>query len=82
MEKENIVKIVKKQKEFFYFGETLDLQTRSTCLKKLRQSLIKYEKEMFDAVRKDMGRSEVETYFTETRLNLKEIDYTLKNIKS
>ncbi|MCA6490074.1 MAG: aldehyde dehydrogenase family protein, partial [Chitinophagaceae bacterium] len=66
MEKYQVAEIVKKQRELFMSGQTLDLETRMVYLKKLKTVLIKYEKEMMEAVRKDMGRADVETYFMET----------------
>jgi aldehyde dehydrogenase (NAD+) len=82
MKKEEIVEVIKKQKDFFLSGKSLDVETRIVYLKRLKKSLIKYEKEMFEAARKDMGRSEAETYFIETRPTLNELDYALSNIKS
>ncbi|MCA6494128.1 MAG: aldehyde dehydrogenase family protein [Chitinophagaceae bacterium] len=81
MEKYQVAEIVKKQRELFMSGQTLDLETRMVYLKKLKTVLIKYEKEMMEAVRKDMGRADVETYFMETHMNLDELDYTLKHLK-
>jgi len=81
MEKYQVAEIVKKQRELFMSGQTLDLKTRMVYLKKLKTVLIKYEKEMMKAVRKDMGRADVETYFMETHMNLEELDYTLKHLK-
>jgi aldehyde dehydrogenase (NAD+) len=81
MEKQQVVDIVKKQRDFFTSGKTFDIETRISYLKKLRQALIKYEGKMMEAVKKDMGRADIETYFMETHMNLDELDYTLKNIK-
>jgi aldehyde dehydrogenase (NAD+) len=81
MEKQQVIDILNNQREFFISGKTFEIKTRIAYLKKLKEVLIKYEDEMIEAVKKDMGRADIETYFMETHMNLDELDYTLKNIK-
>jgi aldehyde dehydrogenase (NAD+) len=74
-----IIEVVSKQRTYFGSGATLDLNFRLEYLKKLRPVLAKYENEMNEAVRKDMGRAEVETFFMETNNILDELDNTIKH---
>jgi aldehyde dehydrogenase (NAD+) len=48
-------------------------------LKKLKPVLVKYENEMLEAVKTDMGRADVETFFMETNNTLDELDETIKH---
>ncbi len=80
MEKDKIVEIVKNQRDFFNSGKTLDVNFRIDHLKKLKAAFIKYEFEMIEAVKADMGRADVETYFMELHMNMEEIDFALKHI--
>jgi aldehyde dehydrogenase (NAD+) len=81
MDKQQIVEIVARQRIFFESGTTFDIQFRIAALKKLRTTLVKYEQEMMNAVKQDMGRADVETFFMETNMNLDELDFAVKHIK-
>lgn len=82
MENTNMTDIVRVQREFFDAGKTRAVGTRRSYLEALREALIRYEKEMMNAVRADMGRPEVETFFMETNMNLDELDLALKQLKT
>ena len=59
-------KIVNKtEKEFFYEGNTLDYNFRKNSLINLRNAIKKYEKEIINALNKDLGKSEFEAYTNE-----------------
>jgi len=47
----------------------------------LRASILKHESLIMDAMQKDLGKSGMETYMTETGMVLEEITYTLKHLK-
>jgi aldehyde dehydrogenase (NAD+) len=80
-DQDQLKQIVQNQRDFFLTGLTKNFSTRMNHLKKLREVLVKYESEMIEAVRTDMGRADVETFFMETNMNLDELDYTIKNLK-
>lgn len=61
--REDIERIVNSQREFFLSGATLDLDFRIEQLSKLRASLFKHEQEIYDAMKKDLGRTPNEAYF-------------------
>lgn len=70
----------KKQKEFFNSKKTYPISFRINSLKRLKANIIKYENEIFKALKEDLGKSEAETYFSEISLLYNEINLALKNI--
>ncbi len=80
MNKAEIQRLVAAQRAAFAEGRTLDIASRRSSLERLKASLLKHEAAMFEAVRKDMGRAEVETYFMEINMNLEELDFALKHL--
>lgn len=82
MTEQEIKKIVDKQRNYFYEGHTLDINARFRALIKLKACILKYEKEIHEAIQKDLGKSSFESYMCETGLVLSEISYMLKHIHS
>ena len=82
MEKEQINQLLDKQRQYFYSGATLDLDFRISALKRLRASIRKHEDQIHAALKKDLGKSNFESYMCETGLVLSEISYMLKHIRS
>ena len=60
---EKIHNIVQEQKSFFQTGRTLDISWRKEQLRKLKQAVIRYEPELEEALKDDLGRSRTEGYF-------------------
>ena len=50
MTQTEIEKLVKKQRDFFNSGETLNVSFRISALEKLRACIIKYEKKINQAI--------------------------------
>lgn len=73
---------IKPQREFFSTGKTKDLNFRLDMLKRLKDSIIRNEDEIIEALYKDLGKSPFESYETEIGVTLKEISYVMKNLKS
>ena len=82
MEKEQINQLLDKQRQYFYSGATFDLDFRISALKRLRASIRKHEDQIHAALKKDLGKSNFESYMCETGLVLSEITHMLKNIRS
>ena len=82
MEKEQITQLLDKQRQYFYSGATLNLDFRISALKRLRASIQKHEHQIHAALKKDLGKSNFESYMCETGLVLSEITHMLKNIRS
>ncbi len=81
MRSEEIREIVKKQREYFYQGKTLNVDMRIRMLKRLKGCIQEYEQEIGEAIRKDLGKSAVESYMCETGLTLSEISYMIRHVK-
>lgn len=79
MKSEEIKQIIKKQRTFFSTGKTLDVPFRMTALKKLRKSILIHEKEICEALEKDLGKSNFESYMCEIGMVLSELSHMLKN---
>ena len=58
-----IKEIVDKQRKYFKTGATLDIDFRKSQLKKLKKAMIDYEKDIIEALKSDLGRSDVEAFF-------------------
>ncbi|MGC2310606.1 MAG: aldehyde dehydrogenase family protein [Candidatus Babeliaceae bacterium] len=69
------------QKTFFETGITKDYKWRLNALQRLRRALVVYQQEMLDAAYEDFKRVSQEVLGTEIWYLLREIDYTLKNLK-
>lgn len=82
MNEAQIKAIIQKQRTFFDTGATLDTATRISTLRKLKACILKHETDINNAIKKDLGKSEFESYMCETGLVLSEITYMLKHIKS
>ena len=81
MTEHEIREIVETQRKFFYTGAVLDVDYRIQALKKLQSCILKYENEINDAIKKDLGKSAFESYMCETGLVLSEISYMLKHVR-
>lgn len=82
MNEAKIAELVDIQRKYFESGETLVVAHRIQALKKLKACIQKYEQEIGEAIRKDLGKSAFESYMCETGLTLSEISYMLKHIRS
>lgn len=78
---QEIIDIVAKQHDFFKTGATKSYQSRIKNLNKLKAVLIKYETEMHDALKQDLGKPEFESYLSETGFSLHDLSSTIKSLK-
>lgn len=74
--------ILHSQREFFNTQKTKNVKFRKMYLEKLRDLIIQNENLLYEAIAKDFGKSQFETYVTEISFVLKDIDYYLKNVNS
>lgn len=77
----DIKTLVEAQRTYFLAGNTLDIEARLDALTKLRHAIVEYEDRIIEAVRRDMGRSDVETYFNEIYLNLEEAEHAIRHLR-
>lgn len=81
MEQAQIIQAVNNQKTFFSSDATKDINFRIQQLKKLRNSLIKYQPQILEALWKDLHKSSQEAYLTEMSIVFNELDYHIRNLK-
>lgn len=81
MEQKDILELIKKQREFYKTNETKELNFRLKNLDKLYNILYSNRTQIFEALKKDLGKSFRESYLTELFLCLEEINYFKKNLK-
>lgn len=82
MNEQEIKDIVTSQRKYFNTGATLAVEGRIQALQKLKDSILKHEERIHDALKRDLGKSGFESYMCETGLVLSEISYMLRHIRS
>lgn len=75
-----ISELVQKQRAYFNSKKTLDLRFRLDQLKKLYETIDKYEKDICDAIHKDFKKSYFEAFGTEVALVKDEIKFFLRRL--
>ncbi|WP_409302367.1 aldehyde dehydrogenase [Peribacillus sp. SCS-155] len=78
---ENYSWLVKKQREFFNQGATRTVSFRMNALAALRTCIEKNERELMEALKLDLNKSEFDSYLTEIGIVLSEISFTMKHLK-
>lgn len=78
---EDIKDIVAAQRAFFRGHATRSVEFRLEMLKRLRASIVKFERELAEALYNDLHKSYEEAYLTEMSIVLAEIDNFLKHLK-
>lgn len=82
MNQQEIQSIIQTQRAFFDSGATLPVDSRIQALKKLQSCILRYEEEIGEALKQDLGKSSYESYMCETGLVLSEISYMLRHVRS
>lgn len=77
----NIDKILESQRKYFRSGATLSVDFRTKMLKKLYSAVKKYEKEIGEALTKDLGKSDFEGFMCEVGMVLTEISYMIRHTR-
>jgi aldehyde dehydrogenase (NAD+) len=68
-------------RKYFSSGNTRSYEFRKQQLEKLRQTIIKYEDEIYNALYKDLHKSREEIWVTELGIVIAEINETLRKLK-
>ena len=76
-----IEEIVKNEREYFKTGVTLSYKFRLNALKKLKEAIIRNEKEIMNALFLDLGKSATESYMCEVGMVLSELKYAIRHLK-
>ncbi len=69
------------QEESTKYNKELSVEQRISILKNFKDVFIKYENEIYDGLKKDLNKSNKESFLSEYCEVLNEIDYHIKNIK-
>lgn len=72
--------LLQKQKDYFRTGETRDIEFRISKLKRLKKAIKIYEQKVLEALRKDLGKPEQESFFSEVGGIYASIDLFVKNL--
>lgn len=78
---QEIMDIIDGQKKFFSQGETLSYQFRVDQLTKLKESILKYQTQLEEALYIDLGKNRFESYTSEIGFILYSISHTIKHLK-
>lgn len=81
MNKEEICNIIKTQQEFFQSGATKDAEFRINQLNKLSTAIKEYETEIIEALGKDLGRHQIDSYLGDIAPLEKSIKFQVKNLR-
>ncbi len=73
--------LLQRQKEYFLTGATLPVKARIKALKSLRSSIYAHEREIYEAIKIDLGKSATESYMCEVGMTLAEINFMIKHVR-
>lgn len=73
--------IFNSQRQYFLDGSTRDINNRIAVLKRIKNSLLNNQEELFTAFKIDFNKSRFDVLTTELLLVLDEIDFLIKNVK-
>lgn len=81
MTNEQIKNLLDKQRTYYKSGATIPVKFRIEQLKKLYKTVKKYQNEVNDALKSDLGKSHFEGFMCESGLVLSEISYMIRHTK-
>lgn len=82
MTEQEIATILTKQHAFFASGRTIPVSFRQEQLHKLKRSMLAHEKDLNEALQKDLGKSRMESYMCEVGLTLSELTWMQRHLGS
>ena len=82
MTEQEITTILAKQHAFFASGRTIPVSFRQEQLHKLKRSILAHEKDLNEALQKDLGKSRMESYMCEVGLTLSELTWMQRHLSS
>lgn len=77
----DIKEVVKQQREYFKREQTVELTFRLEALKKLKASIEKHEKDIYEALKQDLNKAPLESYAAEIGLIYTELKDAIKNLR-
>ena len=82
MDNQSILEKIDTQRKFLDENPMLDYKKRIEALKLLYKNIKLMSVDIYDALKKDLNKSETETYMVEIGMVLNEISYMIKHIRS
>ena len=82
MNKEEITKLIERQRAYFESGATKPLEARLEALRTLRALVVTYEEDILSALKEDLGKSATEAIMTELGMVKASLGYMLKHLPS
>lgn len=73
---------LEKMRQYFNSGSTKPFAFRKEQLKKLKQSILSHEQDLYDALYADLKKSPEETWVTETGMVIAELNAALKHLRN
>ncbi len=71
---------IQKQKAFFRTGKTIPVKFRKIALQRLGRAIRAHEREICEALKKDLNKTQTEAYMCEIGMTLSELSYVLKHM--
>ncbi|MDY3765997.1 MAG: aldehyde dehydrogenase [Lachnospiraceae bacterium] len=81
MEERKIRELVENQRAYFLTGKTKSVKMRLAALERLEQAIKEREKEIHEALKKDLNKDGMESYMTETGMTYAELSYVKKHLR-
>lgn len=81
METKEIQAILQKQRAYFQSGVTLPVEKRIESLQRLKNTILANQDKIEEALRKDLGKSNTESYMCEVGLALSELTYMIRHTR-
>lgn len=82
MNEKELQTLLDRQRSYFASGATRSYASRMHGLQILRDAVRYHEKDLADALKKDLGKSSSESYMCEIGLTLSELNWMMKHLKS
>ncbi|GIO33820.1 MULTISPECIES: aldehyde dehydrogenase [Paenibacillus] len=81
MSNDTMSNLIQKQKHFYNSGQTRSYDYRLRQLSKLREALAANERNIMDALKKDLNKSEFEAFSTEIGIVYAELAFAIKHLR-
>ncbi|QWU16583.1 aldehyde dehydrogenase (NAD+) [Paenibacillus sophorae] len=75
-------RLIDRQRSFFASEATKELSYRIDALRRLKAGIQKHERQLINALKADLNKSEFEAYSTEIGIVLEEISFTLRHLRA
>lgn len=81
MNEKQLQALIARQRRFYASGVTKSYNYRQKMLASLKSAILRHEKELLEALKKDLGKSKSESYMCEIGLTLSELSWMQRHLK-